>query len=426
MSRRTRIAIAALLLLLAAAALWWRTEPEETPREPPASPASQPAATPRETPRPRPRARGEGSDPSADAGAEVAPTVSAPTFPSGAAKWPIRVLARIAAGTVVTSRPPVHVAVRVRYFGGEEDPEPLTKAVEIDGFAAFAGFELPPRHDPPATIEVEARADGYMTTRASGEGREFVLRLVPGVAIRGRVVDAGGAPVARADVALPGTLAVTNDDGTFEAFALGTVPAEVVLRVDHRAFLTWEGRVRAPADDVRVVLERGLCVTGRVAFPDGSAVPGVSVADGTGSRRSATDANGRYALSGLDEGEVAVKCTFVPHDRTVLAGATGVDFVVDVPLARVRIVDAEGRPLRRGLLGTRHRIDGETFGDFGVSGAFPIELFSGQLGAALLVGVSADGYADSVATVEFGREARLHEVLLVAQRKPESGAPDAK
>jgi hypothetical protein len=128
------------------------------------------------------------------------------------------------------------------------------------------------------------------------------------VAVRGRVVTSGGAPVREAEVSIlrrrhgHETLAEVEADasGAFEAWV---PPADLVATA--RAPGLVEGSIagRAPGDPITITLARGAALAGRVVRADtGEAVPGATVESGAEQEReitARTDGAGRFRLEGL-------------------------------------------------------------------------------------------------------------------------------
>jgi large repetitive protein len=181
-----------------------------------------------------------------------------------------------------------------------------------------------------ATYHIAASAEGYApATRwlVVGDRRGLAWRariaLEPGVVVEGRVVDAGGRPVAGAEVtARPAPRAtthapyrprppdpmrppaVTDDDGRFRY----PVPAgqALILRARHRAHAEGTSAPVVAARPIFVTIEvgAGRALTGRVVDTTGRPVAGAQVTDAEGEGRplhvASSDADGRFALPGID------------------------------------------------------------------------------------------------------------------------------
>lgn len=324
------------------------------------------------------------------------------------ATWPVR---------VVTNVPGAEVSVTFRYPCGDPDPPPDTKVADATG---FAGFALPKRDDAVAGCTAVARAPEYATAREDFEVGEVRIELKPGFAVSGHVFDDARRPVEGVDVTGIGAHAATGADGSFEAFAPTRGPFSP--HFERSDFLPRNVPVTAPASDLVVMLERGLSISGRVTFPDLRPVPGVTIRDGGGRHRSVTDEEGRYVVSGLSPGSFELTCALTGESRTFDAGAVGVDFVIDVPVARLRLVDEARRPIRRASLWIRILENGEDdYVSAGAAGAGGIEMVPGAPGARFFVVPSAAGFDDRVTSLTFGTEPRLQDVEIVMTRGAERG-----
>jgi hypothetical protein len=346
--------------------------------------------------------------------ADETPAVETPASDVDPEKWPIR---------VTTNVPGATVTMQVRLYGGDPDPPPETKTTDAKG---FVGFAAPAKDVPVHRFEFVARAEEWTTGRGDlTQPGDVRIELEKGIAVRGRVVDDAGRPVERAMLVptfdpmasgggefLVELLAESTSDGSFEAFV--EKPGAVTLNVQHAAFLGREVNATAPASGLVVVLERGLQVSGRVAFPDGRPVPGVAVMEDSGRRRDTTDAEGRYVASGLQRGPVTLKCALSSEKRTVEAGATNVDFVVKRSVARVRFLDAQGRPFRSPDVEMRVVKDGAVVEMSAGEGPTDGEqMMSGPAGAQVLVSASCPDGRTGSGKATFDETPRLHDVDVV-------------
>jgi RNA polymerase sigma-70 factor (ECF subfamily) len=214
------------------------------------------------------------------------------------------------------------------------------------------------------------------------------IASVPGGVIRGEVVDRDGAPIADAEVyvAAPNEDRIrrktaasratrTDTSGRFVLAASLDAVWDVIARKDgRRPACATDLRLTAAAPEtvVRLVLESGERISGRVTDLDGRPVAAVLVRalgddadpdrpdpDVLAGRRGLAQSwavtrssdDGRYSLDGLTTGatySVEVRRSGMFPDfatsigpRTVVAGATGVDFVVDAAReARLLILDS--------------------------------------------------------------------------------------
>ncbi len=180
----------------------------------------------------------------------------------------------------------------------------------------------------------------------------------PEPVIRGRVVDSQGRPVAGAKVSwFRGPRVRTDGDGRFEI--PGSPKTRTRLKVDHRRFLIPRVRLLSRSSGHEIALDEGMSISGRVTGRDGHGVEGIWVT--AGRPRARTDGDGRYRITGLEDGERAVIChspryRFTDEEgedqlgtrgKTVraLAGSQGVDFEVTGRPLEVRVVDVDGRPI---------------------------------------------------------------------------------
>jgi len=248
-----------------------------------------------------------------------------------------------------------------------------------------------------------------------------------GVAIRGLVTDGAGNPL---EGAMLGTSAGThgNSDaaGRFEV----CVPesGEVELSVKHYAHLNTTLTVRAPAEDVRVVLERGLEISGRVSFPDGKPVPGATLQVSRTWALAAAGEDGRYVLAGLEAGDVEVWCVTSGEKRTIPTGSTDADFVMKSHVAVIRFVDEEGSPVAGATVWVRGIRDGEeVFSSAGTCGAEGIYRVSRvPAGTELQISPSAKGREETVTSLTIDGEPRLHEVVVEMSARREPGTLDLR
>lgn len=221
----------------------------------------------------------------------------------------------------------------------------------------------------------DARAPSRM--EAVGEAACQSLSLVmpgPGARLRGIVVDARGDAVEGAVVLAgvaprseflaaersaarwpPNARTTSDAEGRFDFRGLPVGPLRVVARSRDHVTAAVDVEVRAgEAETLRVPLQRGVVVTGRVVDAAGAAVADAHV-QVEGSERwqwasATTDVDGRFALSGLDPQRTVVWVEAdgrAPLRRVLAAGERlGCRLVVAAP-ARVgaRLLDADGRPL---------------------------------------------------------------------------------
>lgn len=252
---------------------------------------------------------------------------------------------------------------------------------------------------------VGARARGYapsdsldvFPSHVDGVANIELVMHEPCSALRGRVVDASGAPVANAGVLLDIGLrvfesAVTNSlmllertelDGTFAIE--GIEPGKIRIEVRAPRFAVWTGVVDVTGGsvaEIQIVMQSYVTVSGRITNERGVPLPAVDVfgttlatnkcaADSKPSndlnqnwtavfsrnvrfyRSTMTDAEGRYELEGLAPGKAAVYADAHEAGRTVaiIEAQSGEEVawspVIDgEPRLRVRVVDDNDQPLR--------------------------------------------------------------------------------
>jgi hypothetical protein len=164
-------------------------------------------------------------------------------------------------------------------------------------------------------------------------------------------------------------------------------------------------------------------VSGRVAFPDGRPLPGVEVTDGGGRPRARTDESGRYVVSGVARGPVDLACAVAHHWRTVEAGAGGGDFVVKQSVARVRFLDARGRPFRYADTALTVTKDGVLLDrNGGSSRADGVEFMEGPTGARVLAVATGAAGEFGRGSATFDDVPRLHDVDVVVSAASPRGA----
>lgn len=121
-------------------------------------------------------------------------------------------------------------------------------------------------------VEATGRLPRQLQIELTGGGETVIdVQLERGATVAGVVVDASGAPVAGAEVAVRGDEGaqtdVTDGDGRFAVAGVAAGPVRVGASGDVHAGTSV--RATAPADGVRLVLERLATVTWRVRLPDG-------------------------------------------------------------------------------------------------------------------------------------------------------------
>ncbi len=230
---------------------------------------------------------------------------------------------------------------------------------------------------------VRAEAEGYTRALLSGVEipAEEPLRIVleRSASLSGVVTDSSGAPVEGARVmvrAEPGNVPITgsrfvnarsDEDGLFTID--GVTPGRLSLRASAVGFQADERTglevvAGENLDDLRIVLEPGATVTGRVLDSLGNPLPetqvgivrdetAVAFGGGTSDR---TDADGVYRMQGVPPGERSVEAVHEGHQRqvrdlTVVAGENRLDFRLQAGVSvSGRVVDEGGVPVAGALV----------------------------------------------------------------------------
>lgn len=260
------------------------------------------------------------------------------------------------------------------------DPKADERAKAIATTAADGTARV--EHEPgvePTVLWLIARKPGYVPGsfyRGRGgwgepfpmpESKEF--RLARGVELGGAVVDEAGAPIEGATVELstsfadsdypPLNMAITSlktdARGRWRSAEVPDALKGVSLSISHPDYQS--ASERPSRGDLRHVLAQGETVTGRVVGPDGRPIAGANVRLRSGSSSAGiadarTDADGRFALLHARPGEFYVMAEADGHapafrDVQVKRGGGDAGEVAMGPgeTLRVRVVDAEGRPL---------------------------------------------------------------------------------
>ncbi len=238
-----------------------------------------------------------------------------------------------------------------------------------------------------------ARKSGYAPSRLlrvqGSPGDTLSYRLVlsgPGGVIRGRVLDAGGLPVACAAVEIgpwqgqdtrletgeraspaPPLRLRTDPDGRFavDGVPLGASP----IAVRARLFAPWKGKTRVEAGrpaEVEARLCGGASVVGAVRDGKGEPVAGAFVGvGGYGdflSSMTETDGNGSFRLRGLAPGEISIRASAERKGRVeaklVARSGEVVRWEARLDRGRViegRVVDGDGRPLEAMMVDAKDR-----------------------------------------------------------------------
>jgi len=251
-----------------------------------------------------------------------------------------------------------------------EDRKPAAK-VAADGLFSIEDLA---RGTP---VHVVVRAPGYLTALVRAvrppTAKPVVIRLEPEAALVGRVVDEAGDPVpgARIDLHWQAFLPEEPDrpvgepilrntradgEGRFELRGLPALPGGTTARVSVTAptFVPLEAvEVELPrpatAGELRLVLERGAVLQGRVTTAAGEPVPAVRV--GVGGSAASTNDDGLYWLEGAELGRQEVLFLHPSYGRVakpfeIQPGINVLDVSFE-PGVEVtgRVVDDTGKPV---------------------------------------------------------------------------------
>ena len=153
-----------------------------------------------------------------------------------------------------------------------------------------------------------ARASGFRTVAVAAGGTSALdveLEGLLSATVRGRVVDAGGAPVAGARVAQAGggASAETDAQGEFALEGLAydeRTPARVEASAPGHARAEAIVRAETVAQRFELALPRARSVAGRVVGADGRPVPGARIVASAPATSPQTPSDTRTAVSGAD------------------------------------------------------------------------------------------------------------------------------
>ena len=247
--------------------------------------------------------------------------------------------------------------------GGEWGREPAT-TTGADGAFAVAG--LPPNEE----LEVDLCHEGLLPDLESlptvpPEPLDLTLR--PALRLDGTVVYSDGEPVRDAYLlarpvdetehietyrpcATGEKTDPTDAEGRFTLTPLEAGSYELTVSVEgFQRRQPWKTAVVPGPDSLRIVLERGATLTGRVTDPQGQPVPGAwMTANGPESDTvsALTEADGSYRLTGIETGSVLVAVTHQGFEETkqttdIADGETVLDLVL-LPKAPDAAAEEEG------------------------------------------------------------------------------------
>jgi RNA polymerase sigma factor (sigma-70 family) len=283
---------------------------------------------------------------------------------------------------------------------------------------------------------ISAYAPGFASRRlalkadAPGIRDGVEIRLVPGVVLRGRVVDEHGAPVAGARVSelcLAPARATTDGEGRFALDAVEASKDHLLVEVEAEGFaVLWHNFEdgRAPAVEVVLALERGRELRGRVVDEFGKPVPGALAyaGDGFWGKPRVADDDGRFTLSRVARSESSFTITadgFVPFEGPLPADESELDVMLSRGLSLSgTLVDDGGAPIPSATVSVNKPSDlhavmykGAPIVRTDASGHF--EMSGIPAGASLVLHAHASGFTRAELPVD---PARQREVRVVMQR----------
>ncbi len=206
-------------------------------------------------------------------------------------------------------------------------------------------------------------------TLEPGASWEPTVVLGDAVELSGWVVDATGTAVegARVSAHAPAVMnnpfqrpAVTDALG---AFSMAVLPGDLLVEVEATGYPSKRAEAHTPLRDLKLVLERGVSLTGQVLNPDRTPAASISIqAQGRTQTGTYSDADGKFTLEAVDLGPVVI--TAREHAKSA-AGALGplkrsatisldltqaapspIELVlVDVAAGRGRVIDERGNPV---------------------------------------------------------------------------------
>ncbi len=284
--------------------------------------------------------------------------------PGGRSERTVRLVrgARLSGTVVGPGQVPVAGArVEATSAGGDDDVETDANGAWRMPVLGAGSYRVTAAADGLATAVHEIELDG-VTAR---DGVQF--RLETGRQLQGVVVDAAGAPVAQADVAVHASRfdarhVTTGADGRFAITGLARATLTVIALHGNVASAPIEVDLReGPAGDLRLALAPAM-IAGVVVDPTGAPVPearvgarrdGVVVATANGS--DVADAAGRFEIGPLAAGEYRLRAEWpgtpdgnlylTPEAGTAAAGASGVRLTLAPAGSITGTVQREGAPV---------------------------------------------------------------------------------
>ncbi len=216
---------------------------------------------------------------------------------------------------------------------GEKGGPPLSLSSAPDGTCTVPGlaageWTVAARH--PKFVPAEARA-----RVEAGATEELAVELNPGGRAFGLVADASGRPLPQATVTvlhgesrktmIPPLSARTDAAGRYLVEGIPLLELGLHFRSDRHKPLIKEGilfRYPGDAHEVNAALEEGATVSGRVVNETGLPIPGAAVTAGNEHASAVlTDAEGRFTVHGLGEGDVNLSAGASGYGTGYLRGA---------------------------------------------------------------------------------------------------------
>ena len=250
-------------------------------------------------------------------------------------------------------------------FGGRGN---MTALSDAEGGFGFAGLA------PDQSYNLEARSETLLakpqriSLPATGPAPPVEIQMLAGAVIAGHVLQEDGVPAAGASIYCNGQsggcLADAAGAFRFEGVKEGTWTVQVsgMSNVPGSAQKTVTIKSGEAVEDVELTIPPMLSITGIVVDEDGEPLPGVSVTAAlvkkgknrrSFSRKGISDAEGRFEIRALLEGDYKVYGGYLSGGGTYQAGARDLRLEYRAPeLEEIegRVLDADGRPVARGQI----------------------------------------------------------------------------
>jgi protocatechuate 3,4-dioxygenase beta subunit len=256
--------------------------------------------------------------------------------------------------------PGARIDLRWEAYLPEEPDRPVGEPILRNARAEADGrFEL--REIPAGTARVSAGAPGFVTLDPiavelprPAQAGDLKLVLTRGATLQGRVTTAAGDPVAAVRVGVGGASATTNDDGLYwlEGAELG--PQEVIFLHASYGRLVKKRAIQPGVNQLDVVFDAGVEVTGRAVDESGSPVSGARVELASENRfdlkqaHDVTGDDGRFRLAPVLPGRYRLKAAADGFSDTTLPKTVE---VAAEPVANLEITLEKGAALSGKILG---------------------------------------------------------------------------